>query len=246
MNITQYGYGVGNKQKQIEMKLVSTIAMLLLSLTTLSFGQNREVDSDYEKGLLVDGFKEGIWEYYESNVLKLKVDYTTGELVYLAKDTSSFAIKTETGWEMSKLDIPPRYVGSMEEILNILFMNIQYPEEARIQSTIGTVLLGFEINLQGHVQNVKILRDIGNGCGDEVLRVFQFIPDFWLVAQKNGMTFKSRYILPVKFQIGQRTSIGDRWKTEPKSELKELNKSKVDFTPASHLEGIVVSAISKN
>jgi len=228
------------------MKLRSTVVILLLSLTTLSFGQKKEVDNGYEKGHLVDGYKEGIWEYYDNNVLKLKIDYTTGKLVYLAKDTLNYAIKTENGWKMSKLDIPPRYVGSMEEILKILAMNIRYPAKAKNQSTIGTVLLGFEINLQGHVENVKILRDIGNGCGDEVLRGFQFIPNIWLVAQKNGVSYKSRYILPVKFQIGKRTSKGVIWKDEPKSELKELNESKADFIPTNYLEEVVFSAVQMN
>lgn len=228
------------------MKIGSIFLILLLSSTTLSFGQKEEVDNGYEKGLFVDGYKEGIWEYYDSNVLKLKVDYTTGKLVYLAKDTSSYAIKSETGWEMSKLDIPPRYVGSVEEISKIIAMNIRYPAEARTQSTIGTVLLGFEVNLQGHVENVKILQDIGNGCGDEVLRVFQLIPDFWLVAQKNGKNFKSRYILPVKFQIGKRTAKGDEWKGKPKTELKELSESKTDYQTTNYLEEVVISAVQTN
>lgn len=225
------------------MKKESTALILLLSLTALTFGQTKEVDNGYEKGLLVDGYKEGTWQYFESNVLKIEVNYTTGKLVYLAKDTSSYAIKTETGWEMSKLDIPPRYVGSREEILKILAMNIQYPAEARILSTIGTVILGFEINLQGHVENVKILREIGNSCGDEVLRVFQLIPDVWLVAQKNGESFKSRYILPVKFQIGKRTTKGDKWKNESKTNLNELYELKTAYQHANYLEEVVISAL---
>jgi len=225
------------------MKIKFIIVILLSFLSSLSFGQKKEVDNGYEKGLLVDGYKDGIWEYYDDSLLKLKVDYTTGKLVYLAEDTSSYAIESETGWEMSKLDIPPRYVGSMEEILKILAMNIQYPAEAKNQSTIGSVLLGFEINLQGNVENVKILRDIGAGCGDEVLRVFQFIPNFWLVAQKNGQYYKARYILPVKFQIGKRTSKGVVWLDEPKTELKELSESKAAYHPTNYLEEIVISAV---
>jgi TonB family protein len=229
--------------KCFEMKIGSILLILLLNISTFSFGQKEEVDNGYEKGLLVDGYKEGVWEYYENNILKIKVDYTTGKLVYLAKDTVSYAIENETGWEMSKLDIPPRYVGSMEELIKILAMNVRYPVKAKNRSNIGTVLLGFEINLQGNVENVKILKDIGNGCGDEVLRVFQFIPNIWLVAQKNGQNYKSRYILPVKFQIGERTSNGDVWKDEPESELEELNEAKAAYQPTNYLEEVVISAV---
>ncbi len=220
--------------------------IMILSIPIIIFGQKVNVDNGYEKGILVDGYKEGIWEYYDNEVLKLKVDYTTGKLVYLVKDTSNYVIKTEAGWEFSKLDIYPRYVGSLEEILKILAMNIRYPAEAKNKSVIGTVLLGFEINLQGNVDNIKILRNIGDGCGEEVMRVFQFIPNIWLVASKDGKQYKSRYILPVRFQIGKRTQTGDIWKQEPKTELKELNESKVDYSPTNYLEEVVVSAVQIN
>ena len=216
---------------------------IILSIPLLSSGQSVNVDNGYEKGLLVDGYKEGIWEYYDNNVLKLKVDYTTGKLVYFADDTANYAIKTENGWEFSKLDIYPRYVGSMEEIIRILALNVHYPVEAKNKTVIGTVLLGFEINLQGNAENIKILRDIGAGCGEEVLSAFQLVPNYWLVPRKEGKSYKSRYILPVRFQIGKKTKDGDVWEKEPKSEIKALNEAKAEFIPTNYLEEIVVSAV---
>ena len=220
------------------------LAILTLLFPLLFFGQI--VDNGYEKGEFVDGYKDGIWEYYDNDILILKVDYTTGKLVYLANDTSNYAIKTKNGWELSKLDIYPHYIGSNEEIVRILGMNIRYPTEAKIKSIIGTVLLGFEINLQGQVDKIKILRDIGGGCGEEVMRAFQYIPNYWLVASKDGKQYKSRYILPVKFQIGKRTKKGDKWKREPKTELIELNESKTEFSPTNYLEEVVLSAVKIN
>ena len=217
------------------------LAILILILPILSLGQSVNVDNSYEKGLLVDGYKKGIWKYYENNVLILKVDYTTGKLVYLAKDTLNYAIKTDNGWEFSKLDIYPHYIGSNEEILRIFSMHIRYPTKAKDRSIVGTVLLGFEVNLQGHVNKIEILRDIGGGCGAEVLRAFKYIPNFWLVARKDGKQYESRFILPVRFQIGERTSKGDVWKKEPKSKIKELNESKAAFSPTNYLEEIVIS-----
>lgn len=226
------------------MKIIYLILTFTISIPTLLVGQKIEhVNNNYEKGLIVDGYKKGIWEYFDSGVLKLKVNYTTGKFVYLAKDTSKYAIETKNGWKLSKLDIYPHYIGSMNEVLKILAMNIRYPNKAINNSITGTVLLGFEVNLQGRVDSIQILKDIGGGCGKEVLRVFHMVPDYWLVARKGGKQYISRYILPVRFQIGKRTRKADIWKKETKTELKELNETKVAFSPSNYLEEVVVSAI---
>ncbi len=212
-------------------------------IPTIIFGQETKVDHGYEKGTLVDGYKSGIWEYYDNGVLKLKIDYTTGKLVYLAEDTTKYAIETKSGWELSKLDIYPHYIGSADEIIKILAMNMHYPAQAKNKSITGTVLLGFEINLQGHADSVMILRDIGGGCGEEVMRAFRFIPNLWLVAAKDGKQYKSRYILPVRFQIGERTKSGVTWNQESKDELKELNEAKAGYSPTNYLQEVVISAV---
>ncbi len=218
------------------------ILFLLTWFSMFSYGQKtKHVNNSYEKGLIVDGYKKGIWEYYDNGILKLKVDYTTGKLIYLAKDTSKYAIKTKTGWKLSKLDIYPHYLGGNDESIKILATNIRYPEKAINMSITGTVLLGFEVNLHGHVDNVKILKDIGGGCGEEVLRVFRLIPDYWLVAQKNGKQYISRFILPVKFRINNIDTGGN-----PKKEKEELKRIKTQYSPANYLSEIVISIHGKN
>jgi len=216
--------------------------ILLTWFSIFSYGQKtQQVNNGYEKGLIADGYKKGIWEYYDNGVLKLKVDYTAGKLTFLASDTSKYAIKTKTGWELSQLDIYPHFLGSNDEIIKILVSNIRYPEKAKNGSITGTVLIGFEINLQGHVDSVKILKDIGEGCGEEVLRAFQLIPDYWLVAQKNGKQYTSRFILPVKFRIDSKDS-GDN----PQKEQEELKRAKALYAPTNYFPELIISTVRIN
>jgi hypothetical protein len=58
------------------MKTLPILFLLLLTLPTQIIGQQQTIDNGYEKGLLVDGYKQGVWEYYDNGELKLKVDYT--------------------------------------------------------------------------------------------------------------------------------------------------------------------------
>ncbi len=217
---------------------------LILIMPFFTYGQKKAVNNGYEKGLLLNGYKTGVWQYYENNRLIIKVDYSTGKLIYLTKDTSRYVIKTEKGWKLSKLDIYPHYLGSDEEILRIVADNLRYPEKAKRESVIGTVLLSFEINLLGKVDSVRIIHDIGGGCGKEVLRVFRMLPNYWLVARKGEKKYIARYILPVRFQIGAGSFRSDTvWKKVSLYEKQALAQAKAAVYPSRYLETIVVSAI---
>ena len=227
------------------MKLNISIIIILLIFSMNIQGQKKiEVDNGYEKGTLVDGYKNGLWSYYDNDTLKIKIDYSTGKLIYLKKDTSEYAILTDDGWKMSKLKVYPHYLGSNNEIEAIFYNYLKYPIKAMQRNINGTVLLGFEINLQGKVDNVKIIKDIGYGCGDAVLEVFKKVPDYWLVARKGDKKYKSRYVLPVHFKIGSMNGGGDIvYKKDSKKEQKKLQKAKEQYFPARYFPKIVISAV---
>ena len=78
-----------------------------------------------------------------------------------------------------------------------------YPEAARNEGIEGVVAVEFVIEKDGSVSNIKILRDIGGGCGDEMVRVLKAMPK-WSPATQRGK--------PVRCQIGKRVcfSLGDK------------------------------------
>ena len=44
------------------------------------------VDTPFEKGKIKNGNKSGVWMYYDTpNELALKIDYTSGQLLFLKK-----------------------------------------------------------------------------------------------------------------------------------------------------------------
>jgi len=201
------------------------------------------VDNAMEKGKAIDNHKTGIWEYYDDSVLVMKIDYTTGKLKYLRPDTTKYAVKTEEGWKMMQLDVYPHYLGSKNEITAIFAQNLRYPHQAHRRGITGTVLLGFEVNKQGHVQNVKILKDVKGYFGKYVLKAFKEIPDFWLTAQKGNKKYVSRFILPIQFKIGDYKRKGIKYKKFSKKEIKKLNEIKAKYHPSSYLDTIVISTI---
>lgn len=56
-------------------------------------------------------------------------------------------------------------------ILKYLYRNMEYPLGARRKGVEGQVVVRFDISPNGWVQNVRLINDIGSGCGSEVIRV---------------------------------------------------------------------------
>ena len=81
-----------------------------------------------------------------------------------------------------------------------LASRLNYPEYAKELGTQGTVHLEFIIDEEGNVSNVKVLRDIGDGCGEAALKTVMSMPK-WKPGRKNGENVKVYYTLPVKFSL---------------------------------------------
>ncbi|MCF8404276.1 MAG: energy transducer TonB, partial [Bacteroidales bacterium] len=142
--------------------------------------QGQLVNNGYEKGYVKNGFKSGLWQYYDSTgILELEIDYTSSTLKYIIPDTSEYIIFENGEWVKSKLDIPPRYIGSSKEFYNILKENVDYPMQARYRDIIGVVWISFEVDTSGKAGNYQIHNEIGGECGYEFLRVLKLIPNYW-------------------------------------------------------------------
>ena len=64
----------------------------------------------------------------------------------------------------------------------------------------GTVVLDFIVEKTGKISNVEILKEIGGGCGNEVVRVINGMPD-WIPGKQRGREVRVRFKLPVKFTL---------------------------------------------
>ncbi|MBK7936953.1 MAG: TonB family protein [Lewinellaceae bacterium] len=90
------------------------------------------------------------------------------------------------------------------QLLTILSHNIRYPEEARKNNTEGTVVVTFVVEPDGKMTHYQILKDIGNGCGEEARRVLQALEGVglrWKPAQREGKVVRMRQSLPLRFKL---------------------------------------------
>ncbi|MBK8557195.1 MAG: energy transducer TonB [Lewinellaceae bacterium] len=90
------------------------------------------------------------------------------------------------------------------QLMQLLASNIRYPELARQNNTTGTVVASFIVEKDGHMSQIGLMKDIGDGCGTEALRVLNAISEAglrWRPAQQNGAAVRMQKALPIKFRL---------------------------------------------
>ena len=87
-----------------------------------------------------------------------------------------------------------------KNLLKHIYANIKYPPEARRMGAEGTVFVSFIVNKSGELEDVRVLRDIGFGCGKEVMKCIRSLNTF-LPGKQNGRPVRVIYRIPVKFKL---------------------------------------------
>lgn len=94
----------------------------------------------------------------------------------------------------------PEYQGGAEAMYKYLGENIKYPQLARENNIEGKVFVQFVVEKDGSITNVKVMRDIGGGCGQEAVRVVKSMPK-WKPGKQRGKAVRAQFNLPVSFKL---------------------------------------------
>lgn len=94
------------------------------------------------------------------------------------------------------------FPGGQEELMKYISENLIYPQQAREAGTQGLVFVTFVVEKDGSLTDIRILRDLGNGCGEEAVRIVKTMPK-WIPAKQRGKEVKMQYNLPVKFTLAE-------------------------------------------
>ena len=94
----------------------------------------------------------------------------------------------------------PEFPGGNDKLREYISSNTQYPQEAIEKGVEGKVFVGFVVEKDGSIGDVKLLRGIGYGCDEEAMRVVKSMPK-WIPGRQHGKTVRVGYQIPVFFKL---------------------------------------------
>ena len=97
-------------------------------------------------------------------------------------------------------EMPQFKGGGLDDFRNWVQLNIKYPAIAMENGISGTVYVQFEVNSQGRVENVKIVRGVDPALDNEVMRVLAKAPA-WTSGKQRGIAVSVAMSIPVKFLL---------------------------------------------
>jgi TonB family protein len=92
----------------------------------------------------------------------------------------------------------PEFPGGKEALYRFLAQNIKYPASASRNKITGNVFVSFTVNENGNIREPEVIRKLGFGIDEEVLRVVQSMPN-WNPAKQQGKPVSKKFTLPVHF-----------------------------------------------
>ncbi len=128
-------------------------------------------------------------------------------------DTTIYTIADQAPYPLFRSCVPAAHPGwttdsvrrcAERQLLALVAQNIRYPEAARQKNVEGVVVTQFVVEKDGKMSNFSILKDIGDGCGDEALRVLQALADVpmtWQPGLTGGKPVRVKTVLPLRFRL---------------------------------------------
>ena len=99
-------------------------------------------------------------------------------------------------YNAASIEVKPDFPGGMQEFYKFIGANYKTPDVVGLS---GKVYTTFVIEKDGSIADIKILRDIGHGTGEEAIRVLSLCPK-WKPGEQYGMPVRVQYALPIALQ----------------------------------------------
>ena len=90
----------------------------------------------------------------------------------------------------------PIYEGGDAALLKYLGENLKLPKEDEERGMQGRMVVGFIVEKDGSLTDIKVLRPVDIALDAEVLRVVKGMPK-WIPGRHNGQRVRVRYLLPI-------------------------------------------------
>jgi len=100
------------------------------------------------------------------------------------------------------VEVEPSFPGGMAAFLRYVQKNYRYPTRAVAEGVKGKVILTFIVERDGSLTDIKIIRDLQFGTGEEAVRLLKASPK-WSPGIQNRREVRVAYTLPISLDISR-------------------------------------------
>ncbi|MEQ8243506.1 energy transducer TonB [Fulvivirga sp.] len=94
----------------------------------------------------------------------------------------------------------PEPDGGIAGFYKYVQKNLKYPSQAKRMSIEGRVYVQFVINEKGELVDIAVIKGIGAGCDEEVMRIMEKAPK-WNPGKQRGVPVRVKQVLPIEFRL---------------------------------------------
>ena len=128
-------------------------------------------------------------------------------------------VKNNTEEIFTTADENPTFPGGITELYRFIAQNLKYPIEARQNKIQGKVFAKFVVRKDGSTSDISVLKGIGYGCDEEVVRIIGILPK-WNAGKQNGIPVNVYFTMPVNFVLEKGEEVSQESKI-PKNQIDE-------------------------
>jgi TonB family protein len=155
-----------------------------------------DVDAEFTKAVL----SSPKWKPATLHGKHVQVYFTIQIGIDLNKSTGTLTTDTSIGRIYNAVEINPSFPGGEKAMAEFIDKTMRYPAMAKQNNTQGRVFIQFVVETDGSLSDLKILRDPGNGLGDETIRIFKQSPK-WIPGMRKGKVVRVQFTEPVNFTL---------------------------------------------
>ena len=123
----------------------------------------------------------------------------TGTTTVVNTSTATIGTSTLTGTNTEPVSFPEEF-PSFPGLKKFWADNLRYPQDARENNIEGKVAINFILDEEGKIISCKVIKKLGFGCDEEVLRVVKLMPN-WKPGKMGGKTVKVTFSQVVDFRL---------------------------------------------
>ncbi|MFK7924903.1 MAG: energy transducer TonB [Bacteroidia bacterium] len=176
-------------------KQTSESSGLIAANDRVNNGTNRSAEQPTEKPAVKDSNETN------SNTLTPDNPEVSGAIGIKTSNTDSSEEKSTSSLSLSEYAHHSRaasFPGGEGGMIRYIAMNSRYPKLAKRKKIIGTVVIRFEVDVEGRIANPTIVKSVGYGCDEEAIRVVRNMP-LWKPATQLRKRISSTHTVSVPF-----------------------------------------------